>query len=146
MVKERNKEIEAIIEKLGDETHSTQKTLMSQYESKVTKMQSKHEQETAEYTSRLSQVKEKLVNEQETRTMLDENLRVLSRRLNDLEIELADKTDKVRTMERSNTQTKTELDCIYEEQTEIRLNMEREMRLRIDEKEKDVRRVREELQ
>lgn len=77
--------------------------------------------------------------------MLDENLRVLSRRLNDLEIELADKTDKVRTMERSNTQTKTELDCIYEEQTEIRLKMEKEMRLRIDEKEKDVRRVREEL-
>lgn len=53
MVKERNKEIEAIIEKLGDETHSTQKTLMSQYESKVAKMQSKHEQEAAEYTTRL---------------------------------------------------------------------------------------------
>ena len=35
--------------------------------------------------------------------MLDENLRVLSRRLNDLEIEVADKTDKVRTMERSHT-------------------------------------------
>ena len=42
MVRERNREIEAIIEKLGDETHSTQKTLMSQYESKVSKMQDKH--------------------------------------------------------------------------------------------------------
>jgi len=29
MVRERNREIEAIIEKLGDETHSTQKTLMA---------------------------------------------------------------------------------------------------------------------
>jgi len=29
MVKERNKEIEAIIEKLGDETHSTQKQIMA---------------------------------------------------------------------------------------------------------------------
>lgn len=47
--------------------------------------------------------------------MLDENLRVLTRRMNDLEIELADKTDRMRTMERNNTQTKTELDCIYEE-------------------------------
>jgi hypothetical protein len=28
MVRERNREIEAIIEKLGDETHSTQKQLM----------------------------------------------------------------------------------------------------------------------
>ena len=53
MVKERNKEIEAIIEKLGDETHSTQKTLMAQYEAKVAKMQTKHDQESAEYSSRL---------------------------------------------------------------------------------------------
>jgi hypothetical protein len=29
MIRERNREIEAIIEKLGDETHSTQKTLMA---------------------------------------------------------------------------------------------------------------------
>lgn len=78
--------------------------------------------------------------------MLDENLRVLSRRLNDIEIELADKNDKIRTMDRSNAQTKTELDCIYEEQTEIRLQMEKEMRLRIDQKEMEVRRIREESQ
>lgn len=29
MIRERNREIEAIIEKLGDETHNTQKTLMT---------------------------------------------------------------------------------------------------------------------
>lgn len=146
MVRERNREIEAIIEKLGDETHSTQKTLMSQYEGKVTKMQEKHDTEMAEYTTRLHQVKEKLISEQETKNMLDENLRVLSRRLNDLEIECSDKTDRMRNMERSNTQTKTELDCIYEEQTQIRLDMEKQMRKTIDEKEKEVRRIREEAQ
>ena len=42
MVRERNKEIEAIIEKLGDETHSTQKTLMAQYEKKVADNEAKH--------------------------------------------------------------------------------------------------------
>jgi len=47
--------------------------------------------------------------------MLDENLRVLSRRLNDLEIELADKKDRLRQVERNSDQTKNELDCIYEE-------------------------------
>lgn len=57
--------------------------------------------------------------------MLDENLRVLSRRLNDLEIECADKTERMRTMEKSNSITKNELDCIYEEQTQIRLDMEK---------------------
>lgn len=75
---------------------------MAQYESKVTKMQEKHETEMAEYQTRLQQVKDKMISEQETRTMLDENLRVLTRRMNDLEIELADKKDKIRTMERSN--------------------------------------------
>jgi len=53
MVRERNREIEAIIEKLGDETHSTQKTLMCQYESKVSKIEEKHVTESAEYQTRL---------------------------------------------------------------------------------------------
>ena len=53
MVRERNREIEAIIEKLGDETHSTQKTLMAQYESKVAKLEEKHSAEAAEYQTRL---------------------------------------------------------------------------------------------
>jgi len=86
------------------------------------------------------------VSEQETKQMLDENLRVLSRRLNDLEIELADKKDRMRQIERNSDQTKNELDCIYEEQTQIRQDMEREMRTRIDEKDKDVRRAKEEAQ
>ena len=120
MVRERNREIEAIIEKLGDETHSTQKTLMAQYEGKVAKIEEKHATEAAEYQTRLQQLKDKLVNEQETKNMLDENLRVLSRRMNDLEIELADRKDRMRTMERNNDQTKNELDVIYEEQTQIR--------------------------
>jgi hypothetical protein len=37
--------------------------------------------------------------------MLDENLRVLSRRMNDMEIELTDKKEKVKTLERANVQT-----------------------------------------
>ena len=78
--------------------------------------------------------------------MLDENLRVITRRINDLEIENSDKTDKLRTAERASSQTKTELDCIYEEQTQIRLEMEKQMRQRIDEKEKQVRLIREENQ
>ena len=51
---------------------------------------------------RLQQTKDKLLAEQETRTMLDENLRVLSRRMNDLEIEISDKKDKIKTLERAN--------------------------------------------
>ena len=60
--------------------------------------------------------------------MLDENLRVLSRRLNDLEIELADKKDKCITMERANASTKAELEKIYDEQTQVRVELEQQMR------------------
>ena len=76
--------------------------------------------------------------------MLDENLRVLTRRMNDLEIELADKKDKIRTMERSNASAQNELDGIYEEQTNIRNEMEKEWRQRIDAMDAENRRVREE--
>ena len=78
--------------------------------------------------------------------MLDDNLRVLTRRLNDLEIELSDKNDKLRTLEKQHTEIKTAYDCIYDEQTLIRLDAEKEMRARIDAKEQENRRVREETQ
>ena len=41
MVRERNREIEAIINKLGDETHDTQKQLMQQYEKKMKEVEAK---------------------------------------------------------------------------------------------------------
>lgn len=101
MVRERNKEIEAIIEKLGDETHSTQKSLLASYEQKVTKIEEKHRSELNDYKKLLDNTKDKLLNETQTREMLDENLRVLTRRINDLEIELSDKKEKIVKLDRA---------------------------------------------
>lgn len=92
---------------------------------------------------RLQQTKDKLLAEQETRTMLDENLRVLSRRMNDLEIEISDKKDKIKTLERANVQSTSELEKIYDEQSQIRVELEKSMRQRIDEKDRDLRRAKE---
>lgn len=60
--------------------------------------------------------------------MLDENLRVLSRRINDMEVELTDKKEKIRTLERALAEKDTQLDCIYEEQDEVKRNLEKQMR------------------
>ena len=49
MVRERNREIEAIINKLGDETHDTQKQLMQQYEKKMKEVEAKQKVEIEEY-------------------------------------------------------------------------------------------------
>jgi len=40
--------------------------------------------------------KDKYVNSNETRDMLDENIRVLSRRINDMELEITDKSEKIK--------------------------------------------------
>lgn len=48
MIRERNREIEAIINKLGDETHDTQKQLMQQYERKVKDTETKWKAELEE--------------------------------------------------------------------------------------------------
>jgi hypothetical protein len=78
--------------------------------------------------------------------MLDENLRVLSRRINDMEIELTDKKEKLKNMERANLEAQAQLDCIYDEQAVSKLQLEKQMRQTIDGKEEQLRRMREEKQ
>ena len=78
--------------------------------------------------------------------MLDENLRVLSRRINDMEIELTDKKERIKTLERANLEAQAQLDCIYDEQALSKLQLEKQMRQTIDGKEEQLRRMREEKQ
>ncbi len=99
MVRERNREIEAIINKLGDETHDTQKQLMQQYERKVQDTESKWRQEVEENKKVIQQWKDKFKAESDNRMVLDENLRILSRRINDLELDIEDKKEKIRIAE-----------------------------------------------
>lgn len=90
-VKDRNKEIAAIIERLGDETHDTQKQMVAQSEKRVREVELKWKNDVEEYKVLLTQWKEKFNHESDCRKMLDENLRVLGRRINELELELVDK-------------------------------------------------------
>ena len=99
MVRERNREIEAIINKLGDETHDTQKQLLMQYERKGRDVEHKWKAEVEEYRVSVQQWKDKFQSESEARSMLNENLRVLGRRINDLELDIQDKKDKIEQVE-----------------------------------------------
>ena len=98
MVRDRNREIEAIINKLGDETHDTQKQLLTQYERKVKDVEAKWKAEVEEYKVTIKQWKDKVTNEESTRSMMDDNLRVLSRRINEMELEIQDKKEKMQTL------------------------------------------------
>lgn len=53
-MKDRNKEISAIIERLGDETHDTQKQLAAQTEKKIREIEGKWRGDVEEYKALLS--------------------------------------------------------------------------------------------
>ena len=47
--------------------------------------------------------------------MLDDNLKVLTRRLTDMELDLATKKERIAALERVNADTQAKLDTIYDE-------------------------------
>jgi len=70
-----------------------------QYERKVRDVEHKWKAEVEEYRVSVQQWKDKFQSESEARSMLDENLRVLGRRINDLELDIQDKKDKIEQVE-----------------------------------------------
>ena len=78
--------------------------------------------------------------------MLDENIRVIQRRVHDMEVELTDKKDKIRQLERTNAETQNQLDCIYEEQERMRSDLEAQLRQRIEQRDNEIRKLKLDIQ
>ena len=78
--------------------------------------------------------------------MLDENLRVLGRRINELEIELADRKEKVMNAEKAKKEAEERLGSVHDQQQRIRNQVEDELREEIEAKERESRKLREQLQ
>lgn len=74
--------------------------------------------------------------------MLDENLRVLSRRINDLELDIESKKERIQQLEGQQFGQNEELAKARTEQETLRQEVESEMRARIDAKEREVRSLR----
>lgn len=146
MIRERNREIEAIINKLGDETHDTQKQLMQQYERKVKDTEAKWRTELGEQKAIIQQWKDKHTSESDSRHMLDDNLRVLGRRINDLELELEDKKEKMTRLESEKFEANEHLSRAHSQQDAVRREIEEEMRHKIDERDRQIRKLTDELQ
>ena len=145
-IKERNREISAIIERLGDETHDTQKQLASQTEKKIREIEGKWRSDVDEYKALLAQWKEKFSNESECRKMLDDNLRVLGRRISELELELTGVQEKLGVAEKAKGDMEERLSGVHEQQTRLRLAVEEEMRDELETKERESRKLREQIQ
>ena len=72
---------------------------MQQYERKVQDVEQKWRAEVGEQKDTLQQWKDRYKKECDSRIMLDENLRVLSRRINDLELDIESKKEKIKELE-----------------------------------------------
>jgi len=93
---------------------------MGQYEKKSQQLETKHRHEIQEYKNSMDSWKDKYVNSNETRDMLDENVRVLSRRINDMELEITDKSEKIKKQERIYAETNSKLDSVWDDQNRVR--------------------------
>lgn len=71
--------------------------------------------------------------------MLDENLRVLSRRINDLELDIESKKEKIQLLEGQQFGQNEELAKARSEQENVRQEIEAEMRVKIEAKDREVR-------
>jgi predicted nucleic acid-binding Zn-ribbon protein len=78
--------------------------------------------------------------------MLDDNLRVLGRRINDLELEIESKKEKIEKLEQEKFDLSEKLSITNSQQDEIRSEIEEEMKFRIDQKEREIRKLKESLQ
>ena len=119
---------------------------MQQYERKVKDTETKYKAELDEQKAILQQWKDKHASESDSRHMLDDNLRVLGRRINDLELELEDKKEKMVQAESEKFAINEELSKAHRYQDSVRREIEEEMRDKIDEKERQIRKLHDDLQ
>jgi septal ring factor EnvC (AmiA/AmiB activator) len=73
-----------------------------------------------EYKSLLSQWKEKFNHESDSRKMLDDNLRVLGRRISELELELISTQEKLSEAEQSKRNIEDRLSGVHDQQSRLR--------------------------
>jgi len=138
LIRERNREIEEIIEKLGDETHQTEKQLMAQYEKKAHQLTLKHKEELTEYQTSGQQWGEKYRGMVETRDLLEEKVKSLTARLSDMQLQVTEKQEQNKKIERINMEITAKLEKIHDDQTVARQSLESQMRKRLEDRDREI--------
>ncbi len=143
MVKEKNKKIEEVIDRLGDETHDTHKKLQVQFSKKEREIEAKCQEEIQELKSDIILMKEKQEKEKQQKDMLDENIKVLSNRLHTMEKDLTEKKITINSLSTEKEDLTNKLSKIYKEEETSRFEMDSLNHKRLGEKDKEIRVLRE---
>ncbi|CDW86542.1 UNKNOWN [Stylonychia lemnae] len=143
--REQQQAVEKIIDKLSEEQQKDHHNIQKITETKTKEVELKWKQEIQEYKSLVQQWKEKYNAEQYSKQKLDDNLSVLTKRFYDMELEITSLKEKLANSEKDRNSLVDKLNSIYREQQQLRNEVEDDLRLQIDEKERELRKMREEV-
>lgn len=88
MIRQRDSEIASIIQKLGNEQLDSKKLFDQQLEKQISALKSQQANELSQYQVMVTNLREKIENEAESKRVLMENLETLGRRMQEMEREM----------------------------------------------------------
>lgn len=146
MGNERNREIEAVIEKLGDETHTQQKLVEKQYQIKFEQLKKDYAKRSEQYEQQIRSLEDKYRKECEVREMLDDNLKTVLRRVDELQLQLDDKSSKLDSALEFKSRIDNQLECVHNDHEFKLKKVVQEFMQKLESKEAEVRAAKLELQ
>ena len=132
IMKDKEKQIEIIINKLGDETISERRKMQVECESKAEERNKQLKQENEQMRNRICEITDKLSGESKVRIMLDENLNVLSKRIMDFELESAKKDKKILELSSYLNEYKDKYSNVAKDFTKEKISIETDYQIKID--------------
>jgi 5-azacytidine-induced protein 1 len=145
LLKDRDRQIQIILDKLGEETVIERKKIHTECEAKADSINKQLRQETEQMRQKMQELSDKISAESKVRLMLDENIEGISRKLQERERDLA-KKEKVN-MELSNnlSDINNRYSNITREFNKEKLEIESEFKLKYQKMESDFKLINEKL-
>jgi 5-azacytidine-induced protein 1 len=132
IMKDKEKQIELIIQKLGDETISERRKIQLECETKAEERNRILKIENEQMRNKIVELNDKLSGETKVRIMLDENLNVLSKKLIDFEHENAKKDKKILELTSSLNDFKDKYSNLSKEFSKDKMGIETDYQIKID--------------
>lgn len=132
IMKDKEKQIELIIQKLGDETISERRKIQLECESRADERNKVLKLENEQMRNKIVELNDKLSGETKVRIMLDENLNILSKKVIDYEHENAKKDKKILDLTSSLNDYKDKYSNLGKEYSKEKMGIETDYQIKID--------------
>lgn len=145
LLNDRDKQIQIIIEKLGEETVLERKKIQVDCERKADEINKSLKIENESMKQKLQDLSDKLAAESKVRIMLDDSLDTLSRKLQDKEREISKKEKQLLELNASNSEINNKYSSIVKDFNREKLDIELEYKAKLQKGESDYRLLSEKL-